>query len=101
MGILAAVLLVQAYRLVSSRYLFWSHLLFASILMIILANWLLLEARDPRYMLPMNAPLVYLAGVELSDLADRRRLSAPLRRASLVCVFLLQSVSMSEFARFS
>lgn len=100
-AILAAVLLFQIYRLVSRRYLLWSHLLCVSVLATILANWVLLEGRDARYMLPLNALVVFLAGVELFDLADRHRIPDPRRVASIACAIALGAVSMHEFGRYS
>jgi hypothetical protein len=100
-AVLAAALPLQIYRLLSRRYLLWSHLLFAGVLSTLLANWLLLEARDGRYMLPLNALLVFLGGVELSDLADRARVPGRNRVAALVLVLALEAVAMNEFARFT
>ena len=99
--VLAAALPLQVYRVLSRRYLLWSHLLFVSVLATLLANWLLLDARDGRYMLPLNAPLVFLAGVEFFDLADRGRLANRYRIAALVLVVALEAVAMNEFARFT
>ena len=98
---LAAALPLQIYRLLSRRYLLWSHVLFVAIAATLLANWLLLDARDGRYLLPLNALLVFLAGVEFFDLADRARLSGRFRVACLVVVLGLEAASMSEFARFT
>ena len=100
-AVLAAALPLQLYRLVSRRYLLWSHLLFVSLLSTLLANWLLLDARDGRYLLPLNAPLVFLAAVEFFDLADRARISGRYRIACLALVVALEAVSMNEFARFT
>src|SRR4030095_503118 len=52
-------------------------------------------------MLAMNAPLVFLAGVELFDLADRFRV--PLRRcvAAILIVAAVQAAAMREFAGYT
>jgi len=101
LGVLGGAALLQVYRLFTRRHLLWSHLLFLSIVSTLAANWLLLDWRDARYVLAVNVPLVFLAGVEFFDLADRYRL--PMRRcAAAICVVLaLQAVSMNEFARYS
>jgi hypothetical protein len=100
-AVLAAALPLQVYRVLSRRYLLWSHLLFVSVLATLIANWLLLDARDGRYMLPLNAPLVFLAGVEFFDLVDRARVPGRYRMACLVLVVALEAVAMNEFARFT
>ncbi len=101
LGILAAAAALQIYRLVARRYLLWSHLLFLSVLATLVANWVLLDWRDARYVLALNAPLVFMAGVEFFDLADRWRV--PMRRcvAAIAVVLVLEAVSMTEFARYS
>jgi hypothetical protein len=101
LAVLAAALPVQIYRVVCRRYLLWSHLLFISAVSTLLANWVLLEARDGRYLLPLSVPLVFMAGFELFDLADRRRLSDRKCVALIVCALLVGAVSMNEFGRFS
>ena len=67
---LALLLTLQVYRLAARRHSRWSYLLAVSILLTIVANWILLEPRDARYMLPLHAPLAFLAGVELFDFFD-------------------------------
>src|SRR6185436_13768190 len=63
LAMLALATLLQIYRLLARRYLLWSHLLWASVFSTLLANWILLDWRDARYVLAMNVPLVYLVGV--------------------------------------
>jgi hypothetical protein len=101
LGVLAAVLLLQIYRLMARRYLLWSHLLCASVVATLLANWLLLDARDARYMLSMNVPLAFLAGIEFLACADRLRLSNRHRAAAIALVLAIEGVSATEFARFT
>jgi hypothetical protein len=99
--VLPATALIQVYRLVTHRYHLPSHLLFVSVCSTLLAEWALLGARDARYLLPLGALLVSLAGVEIADLLDRRLLS---KRVALVltCVMLLLgSLSMREFREFN
>lgn len=100
-GIFAAAVLVQIYRVASKQYLLWSHLPFASILSTLLATWVLFDTRAARYLLPLSAPLVILAGVELFDLVDRKLLSDQRCRAALLVVLVLGAVSLIEFRDFS
>ena len=50
-------LALQAYRVVTWRFHPLSHLPFASLWCTLAAEWLLLGAREPRYMLPIVVPL--------------------------------------------
>jgi hypothetical protein len=99
--VLVAVALLQMYRLLTRRFCAPSHLLFASLCATLVAQWALLSARDPRYLLPVFAILVPLAGVELVDLVDRgvvpRRAAAFLTAAMVVT----GSLSMGEFSAFN
>jgi len=93
--------LIQLYRLVAGRLYPLSHLLFVSVVATIVAEWTLLSARDPRYMLPLFALLVALAGVEVIDVVDRRvgaKTAAVLLTAALA---LLGALSMREYAAFN
>ena len=78
-----------------------SHLLFASVCSTLLAEWALLGARDARYLLPLGALLVTLAGVELVDLVDRRLLPKPVAVFLVAVMLLLGSLSMREFREFN
>jgi len=101
LGILGATTLLQAYRVLARKPLVWSHLLFASVSSTLLANWVLLEWRDPRYVLALNAPLVFMAGVEFFDWTDRYRLAPRRWMAAIALVLALQAVSMYEFANYT
>lgn len=92
---------LQIVRLCTRRYLLWSHLLFVSALGTLVANWLLLDWRDARYVLPMHAPLAFMVGVELLDLADRRRVAVNRRAVAIALMLALQTASMTEFARYT
>ena len=98
---LAAAVPLQIARLLTRRHLLWSHLLFVSALATLAANWLLLDWRDARYVLPVHAPLVFMVGVELLDLADRRRLAVSRRAVAIALMLALQTASMTEFARYT
>jgi 4-amino-4-deoxy-L-arabinose transferase-like glycosyltransferase len=100
-GLLCLLLIRQGYRLVTRRHLTWSYVLAASILSTIVTNWLLLDPRDARYMLPIAVPLVFLAGVELFDLVDRVHLPARGWVAAVVLVCAVQAVAMREFAGYT
>jgi hypothetical protein len=101
LGILGVAALLQVYRVLTRKYLVWSHVLFASVSSTLIANWVMLEWRDPRYLLALNVPLVYLAGVEFFALIDGYRV--PVRRwvTALIVLLALQAVSMSEFANYT
>jgi hypothetical protein len=101
LGVLAAALLRQLHRLISRTYLLWSHVLFISVMFTLGANWLLLEGRDGRYLLPLSALLVLWAGVEICDLIDRRIVSRRVCAAAIACGIALQAVSMIEFRNYS
>jgi hypothetical protein len=100
-ALLLALTLLQIYRLVSRQYLLWSHLLCTSVVSTLLANWLLLDARDPRYLLPISALLVTWAGIEATDFTKRTRVGRPLRLAAVGFVIALGALSMIEFRNFS
>ncbi|HEX7139918.1 MAG TPA: hypothetical protein VF219_18845, partial [Vicinamibacterales bacterium] len=93
--------LIQLYRLIARRYCLLSHLLFVSVTLTIVAEWTLLSARDPRYLLPLFALLVALAGVDLVDLVDRRVESKAGAVLLTAVMALLGAVSMREFAEFN
>ena len=100
-GVLGLMALVQVYRAVTRRYLAWSHVLFASVLFTIAANWILLDHRDGRYMLPLPVPLLFLAGVEFFDLADRFHVPARRWVALIVVVAAVHALAMREFAGYT
>ena len=100
-GVLPAAAAIQLYRLFSRRYWLPSHLLFASVCSTLLAEWALLGARDARYLLPLGALLVTLAGVELVDLVDRRLLPKGALAVGTAVMLLLGSLSMREFREFN
>ena len=95
---LGAATLTQIYRLAARRHLLWSHVLFVSAIATIGANWILLEARDARYMLPLAMPLAFLAGVEIFDLADRRVVPMRACAAALAIAAAIQAAAVTEFA---
>ena len=100
-AILTLLLIGQVYRLASRRYLLWSHLLFAGVASTLLANWVLLGARDARYLLPLSALLVMWAGIEMSDLSDRFRMPASFRTGLTTVAIALGALSLYEFRGFS
>lgn len=100
-ALLVVLLARQINRLVTGRHLAWAYLLAASIVLTVGSNWILLDPRDARYVLPMHVPLVFLAGVELFDFVERRRIS--LRRAAalmLLCA-AVEGAAMREFAGYT
>jgi hypothetical protein len=100
-GMLPAAVLMQLYRLLTRRYCLCSHLLFVSVCSTLLAEWVLLGVRDPRYLLPLSGLLVPLAGVELVDLIDRRILSKWTAWLLTSAMLLLGAASMREFSEFN
>jgi hypothetical protein len=100
-AVLGILGLVQVFRVLTRRYLLWSHLLFVSVCSTLAANWILLDWRDARYAMALNAPLVFMAGVEFFDLADRYRLSMRKCAAAILVLVALESVSMNEFRNYS
>lgn len=97
---LPSLALIQIYRLATKRYYLLSHLLFLSVCATLVVPWVMLFARDPRYLLPLCAPLVVLAAVELLDLVDRRVVSSRVLGGLTAAVLLLGSISMFEFRSF-
>jgi hypothetical protein len=100
-AVIPALAMMQLYRLLTRRHCLVSHVLFLSVCSTLVAEWLLLRARDARYLLPMSGPLVLLAGVEVVDLIDRRLLSKRSAFALTGAVLLLGSLSMREFRAFT
>jgi hypothetical protein len=100
-GVLAAAVLMQLYRLVTRKYCAAAHLLFVAIGSTLVAEWALLAVRDARYLLPIGALLVGLAGVELADVVDRRLLSKTAAASLTLAMLLLGALSMREFREFN
>jgi hypothetical protein len=100
-GMLPAAVLLQLYRLLTRQYCLWSHLLFVSVCSTLVSEWVLLGWRDARYLLPLSALLVLLAGIELVDLVDRRILANRVVAGLTLAVLLLGGLSMGEFREFS
>jgi hypothetical protein len=99
-GALVLATLLQLYRIVRRQYLLWSHLLFLSVVATLVANWVLLEWRDARYVLAVNAPLAFLIGIEALDFADHYRIRERRRLAAVVLMLVLQAAAMSEFRNY-
>ncbi len=98
---IAATVLVQVYRLSARRHCSLSAVLFVSVAATLAAEWMLLAARDARYLLPLIGLLVPLAAVELLDLADRRLIPKPALLAITATMVLLGSASAREFRAFN
>src|SRR5207237_611076 len=92
---------IQGYRLIARRYLPVSHILFLSVASTLIAEWVLLGSRDGRYLLPLIAPLVLLAGVELSDLIDRRGFSRRAAAALVALALALNARAMWDFRYYN
>jgi hypothetical protein len=100
-AMLPAAALMQIYRLLTRRYYLPSHLLFLSVCSTLFAEWVLLRARDARYLLPLGVLLVLLVGGEVVDLVDRRLLSKKIASGLTLAALLLGSLSMREFRDFT
>jgi hypothetical protein len=98
---LAAAVLIQLYRVLTKQYCVASHVLFGSVLATLVATWTLFNARDARYLLPLGAVLVALAGIELIDLVDRGLMPRRAAIAGAATSLLLGSLSMREFRDFN
>jgi len=92
---IALLAVVQIHRVATRRYSRWSHLLFAAMATTLVANWLLLFARDGRYLLPLSALVVTLAAVEMDRL--------PRRAVTTITAVLVAAgaVSLVEFRNFA
>jgi hypothetical protein len=99
--ILTFCVALQIYRLCARKYHFWTHVLFVSVIFTLVANWLLLDSRHPRYLLSMSAPLVLLAGFEFFDFVDRRGFSTRRVVAIILMLVALEGVSMAEFRHYT
>jgi hypothetical protein len=100
-ALFGTVVALQAFRLVTRRHYWLSHLLFASICATIGAEWLVLAARDPRYLLPLGGLLVPLLGIEVVDLVDRNLLPRTPVIVLTAVLLLLGAKSMREFREFN
>jgi len=99
--VLPALVLMQIYRLATRRYCFPSHVLFVSACSTLVAEWILLSARDARYLLPLGALLVPLAGIELADLMDHKILPRSVVLGITAAMLVLGGLSMREFSEFN
>ena len=100
-AVLPAAVLMQLYRVLTRRYCSLSALLFVSVASTLVAEWVLLSAREARYLLPLIGLMVPLAGVELLDLADRRLVPKPAVFLLTVTMVVLGALSVSEFKAFN
>jgi 4-amino-4-deoxy-L-arabinose transferase-like glycosyltransferase len=100
-GALIVAAIIQLGRVVTRRFYLPSHLLFLSVCSTLIAECVLLTRRDPRYLLPLPALLVLLAGIEVVDLLNRRVLPKRLVVGLTAGVLLLGAVSMGEFRAFN
>jgi hypothetical protein len=100
-GAIAMTLLVQLYRLLARRHSSLSVVLFVSMTATLAAVWILLAARDARYLLPLTGLLVPLAAIELLDLADRRLVPRQALFAITAVMIVLGSASANEFKAFN
>lgn len=99
--LLLLVVPAQVYRIVTRRYCVLSHLLFLAVCASLITPWLLFFVRDARYLLPLGAPLVVLAGVELLDFVDRGIVPRRVAIAATTAALVLGSMSMYEFRKFN
>jgi hypothetical protein len=99
--ILIALLLLQVRRPARDPSAPFSRVLAVSVVATLLANWLLLEGRDGRYLLPLNALVVLLAGVEFARFDQRSRAARRLATACVAAMLGLQAVAMGEFAQYA
>ncbi len=100
-GLLLVAVLLQLYRVVTRRFHRWSHLFFLGVSITLVTNWLLLFARDARYLLPLSGLLIPLVGIEVVDLVDRRLLPKSVAVGLTAIALIVGSASMLEFRAFS
>jgi hypothetical protein len=100
-GVLAGLLCLQAYRLITRRFLGISHVLCVATLATLTATWLFVPAPEPRFLLPLAALLVAWASVEAVDLADRLRVAEWIRVAFVGSVIALGALAHLEAADYS
>jgi hypothetical protein len=100
-GLLAAVLAVQAWRLALRLFLPPSHVLCLSVLSTLVATWVVVSAPEPRFWLPLSAPLVAWVSVEAGDLAWRLRVPDWARAAALGSMIALGALSQVEFRGYA
>lgn len=96
-ALLAAALVVQAWRLASRHFLAISHVLCVSVLSTLVATWVLVSAPEPRFLLPLGAPLVAWVAVEAAALAPRLGVPDWARAATLGSVIAVGVLSQVEF----
>ncbi len=99
--LLAGTVLVQGYRVATKQYCLLSHALFAAVWATLAVEWLLLTPREARYLLPLAGLLVPLAGVELIDFVDRKRVPRAMAVALTSAMLLLGAASLVEFRSFN
>jgi hypothetical protein len=99
--VLIALAVVQLYRIAARQFALWSHLLFAAVAITLASELVFLHARDARYLLPVGALLVFLAGVEVSDFLDRGVVPGRAAGAGAAVLLLLGAATMREFKDFS
>jgi hypothetical protein len=94
--VLIVLPIAQIFRVVTRRYNAASHVLFAAVVATLAGNWILLFARDGRYLLPLAVPLVALAGIDAHDLLPKRTVAVV-----IAIVLAAGAVSMLEFRNFA
>jgi hypothetical protein len=99
-GLLVAMLIVHAWRLVSRRFLAISHVLCCSILSTLIATWVLVSAPEPRFLLPLSALLVAWVSVEVADLTSWLGVPDWARAAVAGSVIALGTLSQVEFGNY-
>lgn len=100
-GLLGAMLVLQLYRLATGRFLAVSHVLCVSVLVTLAATWLLIDAPEPRFLLPLSGLLVPWVAVEAVDLSDRLRVPAWTRAATVAGLLAIGAVSLLESSDYA
>jgi hypothetical protein len=100
-GLLVALMIVQAWRIVFRRVLPMSHVLCLSVLATLIATWVLVSAPEPRFLLPVGALLVAWVAVEAVNLAPRLRVPDWSRAAVGGSLIALGALSQVEFANYA
>ncbi len=100
-GVLLMLVVMQVYRLVRRQWLPWSHGCAAAVVLTLGTIWLLIDAPDARYLLPVMAWIWCWAAIEADHFA-RQRVGAARGLAAAAGVLLaLGVVSCVEFRGYT
>lgn len=100
-GVLLILVVIQVYRLVSRQWLPWSHGCAAAVVLTLGTIWLLIDAPDARYLLPVMAWMWCWAAIEAHDFAREQVGAARGLTAAAGVLLVLGVVSCVEFRGYT